>query len=74
MNTQGGSLQTNFAAGNNYPLRGGKQTDFEGGVRAVAFVNGGYLPRHRRGDKEEGIMHIADWYAIQFSQSVNLFV
>jgi len=58
----GGSIQTESAAGNNYPLRGGKLTDFEGGIRAAAFVNGGWLPDERRGKKENGLMHIADWY------------
>eukprot|EP00666_Eupelagonemidae_sp_cell4sb_P000527 gene527-21606_t len=27
-----------------FPLRGGKVSDFEGGVRAVAFAAGGFLP------------------------------
>merc|ERR1719242_2183068 len=58
----GGSIQTESAAGNNYPFRGGKLTDFEGGIRAAAFVNGGWLPDERRGKKENGLMHIADWY------------
>lgn len=48
---------------NNYPLRGSKGSDFEGGVRVVAFVSGGWLPKKMRGAKIEGLMHIADWYA-----------
>ena len=60
---KGGSIQLSETAGNNYPLRGGKNTDFEGGIRATAFVNGGYLPDSRRGQTEDGVMHLADWYA-----------
>lgn len=41
---------------------GGKETDFEGGIRAVTFVTGGFLPEHRRGQIETGYMHTADWY------------
>ena len=69
MQLQGGSIQINFGAGNNYPLRGGKLTDFEGGIRAVTVVNGGYLPDARRGQVEQGMMHIADWYV-----SMNLVI
>jgi len=58
----GGSLQLDSSAGNNYPLRGGKLTDFEGGIRAVTVVSGGALPEERRGQVEDGLMHIADWY------------
>jgi len=58
----GGDIGLSKAAGNNYPLRGGKKTDFEGGVRAVTFLNGGYLPRQQRGKIDDGMMHIADWY------------
>jgi len=32
------------SASSNYPLRGGKTTVFEGGIRSVSFVTGGYLP------------------------------
>jgi len=58
----GADIRLTRSAGNNYPLRGGKTTDFEGGIRAVTVVNGGYLPDSRRGQVEGGMMHIADWY------------
>lgn len=45
----------------NHPLRGGKGSFFEGGVRAAAFVSGG-LVEARKGTKEDGVIHIADWY------------
>ena len=48
--------------GSNYPLKGSKMTLFEGGVRALAFANGGLLPDKMRGKASEVFMHIADWY------------
>jgi arylsulfatase A-like enzyme len=49
-------------AGCNYPLRGSKYTDFEGGVRAAAFVSGGYVPQAMRGTSTDEIVHVADWW------------
>ena len=49
-------------AGSNYPLKGAKITLFEGGVRSLAFANGGALPDPMRGKTSEGFIHIADWY------------
>ena len=49
-------------AGSNYPLKGSKMTMFEGGVRSLAFANGGALPDSMRGKTSEGFIHIADWY------------
>eukprot|EP00041_Stephanoeca_diplocostata_P019448 m.419703 g.419703 ORF g.419703 m.419703 type:complete len:551 (+) comp21308_c0_seq1:304-1956(+) len=51
------------SGGNNYPLRGGKMNNWEGGIRVNAFVSGGYLPAGRRGQKEEGLITAWDWYA-----------
>ena len=48
--------------GSNYPLKGSKGTYFEGGVRSLAFANGGLLPDRMRGTTTEGFIHIADWY------------
>ena len=48
--------------GSNYPLKGSKGTLFEGGVRALAFANGGLLPDNMRGKSSEGFIHVADWY------------
>ena len=48
---------------NNYPLKGGKFSDWQGGVRVNAFVSGGYLPEQMRGKMTEEYIHIADWYA-----------
>jgi arylsulfatase I/J len=52
-----------LGAANNYPLKGGKFSDWQGGVRVNAFVSGGYLPENMRGQKTEEYIHIADWYA-----------
>ena len=51
------------AGANNYPLRGGKYTLFEGGIRVPAFMAGPILPPAVRGRPFRGIFHIADWYA-----------
>ena len=48
---------------NNYPLRGGKTTEFDGGLRQSAFVSGGFLPPQMRGATTNALMHICDWYA-----------
>jgi arylsulfatase I/J len=33
---------------NNYPMRGGKFSNWEGGIRVAAFVSGGVVPAARR--------------------------
>ena len=48
--------------GSNHPLKGAKGTLFEGGVRALAFANGGLLPKNMRGKSTDGFIHVADWY------------
>lgn len=59
----GGCTGYSSFAGNNYPHRGGKSSDFEGGVRVSGFVAGGALPASQRGRRLEGLMHVADLYA-----------
>lgn len=49
---------------NNYPLRGGKYSDFEGGVRTSTFMSGGYIPKERQGYVHKGVVSVADWYTI----------
>ena len=51
------------AGGNNYPLKGGKLTDWQGGIRVNAFVSGGYLPEKMHGQKSDEYLHIADWFS-----------
>jgi arylsulfatase I/J len=60
----GGPVYRNGDSGaNNWPLRGGKAGNFEGGIRSAAFASGGLLPPHRRGIKLDGLAGIWDWYA-----------
>ena len=58
----GGPQAVTESGSNNWPLRGGKYSNWEGGIRAAALVSGGFLPPAVRGTKQEGIIHIADWY------------
>jgi len=50
-------------SGINYPLRGEKHSNWEGGLRTAAFVSGGLIPPSLRGTTNSINMHIVDWYA-----------
>jgi arylsulfatase B len=50
-------------AGNNYPLRGGKAGNWQGGIRVNSFVSGGFVPKRRRGSKLTGLVTCWDWYS-----------
>eukprot|EP00935_MAST-01C_sp_MAST-1C-sp1_P001547 g1547.t1 len=47
--------------------RGGKFSNWEGGIRVAAFASGGFLPASVRGTKQEGLMAGWDWYATMAS-------
>ena len=48
---------------NNHPLRGGKTSNFEGGIHVNAWVSGGALPSGMRGSKLTGLGALWDVYA-----------
>jgi len=48
------------SASSNYPLRAGKVTLFEGGVRGVSFVTGGLVPPAARGKVVHGLLQHVD--------------
>lgn len=52
------------AGANNYPLRGGKASNWQGGVRVNAFVSGGFVPEAMRGKKLGGLAALWDWYGV----------
>jgi len=45
----------------NYPLRGGKNTYFDGNTRVHTFVGGGYIPDSERGSVRGGLFSNVDW-------------
>lgn len=60
----GGAVYRNGSAGaNNFPLRGGKTSNWEGGIRVNAFVSGGALPGPAVGTRRDGLTAVWDWYA-----------
>jgi arylsulfatase I/J len=48
---------------NNYPLRGGKASNWQGGIRVNSWVSGGALPVAMHGKKLEGLTCVWDIYA-----------
>lgn len=53
-------------AGSNAPLRGGKGSNWEGGVRVPGFVAGGVVPPAMRGKTLDGLVHICDWFGLPY--------
>ena len=47
--------------GINFPQRGEKHTNWQGGMAGAAFVSGGYVPEHLRGTHNNHTFHVADW-------------
>ena len=47
---------------NNFPLKGGKGGDWDGGFRIAAFMTGGYVPRNVRNTFSNVVLHLCDWY------------
>lgn len=65
--TDNGGEPSRLGRSNNYPLRGGKVTNWEGGVRGVGFMRGTDSSHHAplpagetRGSTQ--LMHISDWF------------
>merc|ERR1719160_1501012 len=54
--------QNNTRGGNNFPLRGAKHSNWQGGMRTQTFVSGGFLPKEMRGQTHNGTFHVTDWY------------
>ncbi|XP_053389731.1 arylsulfatase J-like, partial [Mercenaria mercenaria] len=50
------------AGGSNWPLRGNKGSVWEGGIRAVGFVNSFFFDQKRRGSVTNELMHVTDWF------------
>eukprot|EP01084_Bolivina_argentea_P071225 129521_1 len=50
-------------AGSNRPLRGGKTTNFEGGVRVPMVISGGILPNKMVGKSLNGLVHLLDLHS-----------
>lgn len=49
------------AGGSNFPLRGGKNSNFEGGVRVPGVLSGGVLPEALRNTNSDQLIHVVDW-------------
>jgi len=50
-------------AANNWPLRGSKHSNWDGGVRVNAWLSGGVVPTERRGTLTSSLVTLWDWYA-----------
>ena len=59
----GGPIYSDGSAGaNNWPMRGGKMSNWQGGIRVNAYASGGFLPAAVRGTTVGGLIETADMY------------
>lgn len=63
VSTDNGGPVFSGGGANNYPLKGGKKSNWQGGVRGNAFITGGFLPEAMSGKRTNEYIHIADWYS-----------
>ena len=56
-----GAVYGSAGAGSNYPLRGGKHSMFEGGIKTVSLVNSPLL--NKSGYTNTNLLEVTDWYA-----------
>ena len=64
LSDNGGPVYTFGTSGaSNYPLLGGKMSNWEGGIRTPAFVAGGAVRQSMRGTKLHGLITAWDWFA-----------
>lgn len=65
LSDNGGPSYLNGTSGaNNFPLKGGKMSNFEGGIRVPSFISGGFVPPARRGTEYTGLVAAHDFYAM----------
>ena len=57
----GGVGKKGNAESSNWPLRGAKNTLWEGGIKGIAFVNSPLLPSSAVGTVQTALMHVSDW-------------
>jgi len=57
------SLSFGKGGANNFPLKSGKMSNFEGGIRTIGAVGGGFLPESVRGTVVDGYVHVTDFYS-----------
>lgn len=58
------------APGSNYPLRGGKYSFFEGGIRLTSLIHSrALIPKVKHGTADTGLMSLNDWKVALLSAS-----
>ncbi|XP_041480175.1 arylsulfatase B-like [Lytechinus variegatus] len=60
--TDNGGRARPRSVGNNWPLRGGKSTLWEGGIRGVGFVHSPLIHWDLRGTVNRQLIHVSDWF------------